>query len=226
MKISLQRLTDKVRGPTRLRYLSPEAAVSLERLENDTGGLIYTDFWRDPISHLVAKRLKADNLLPGYCGHGFGLSLDLDVKAVLEEKKISYEVLLHIMRKRGWYCHRRDGNQNGPLFDHFNFLGELADLYLAKCTLDPMTWHRAIEERIYERYGKEFQLDVPAVQRLLGKIGMYRGELSSHFDLYTREAILAFQRAWDLTETGNVDATFCRALVFVSADTEFLPALH
>jgi hypothetical protein len=57
----------------------------------------------------------------------------------------------------------------------------------------------------------------------LAKIGFYAGESSGAGDLYTREAVMAFQRAWDLIENGLTDTTLCRVLAFVTAEKEFRP---
>lgn len=219
MKLVLQQLPN-VRGTPRASLLAPEAADSLVKLEKETGGLIYVDMWRDPVASLLAKRTRRSPSLPGYCGHNFGLGIDLDVTTYLEEKKIRYEDLLYLMKKRGWYCHRRDGDSSAPGFDHFNFLGDTANQYLLKCTMDPITWEYPIEERVYERYGKDFQLSLKSVQEKLSKIGFYRGDLTGTADLYTREAVMAFQRAWDMIENGNIDATLCRVLAFVTCDLE------
>jgi hypothetical protein len=221
MKLALQQLA--VRGPARMKYLAPDAAVALHAVERDTDGLIYFDMWRDPTASLLARRTRKGSQLPGYTTHGFGLAVDLDLLATLDEKKIRYEDLLYIMRKRGWYCHRRDGEANLPESEHFNFLGELAEKYLVKTTMDPTTWQRPAEERIYERYGCHFQVDLPGVQKLLERAGFYVGPQSGQLDAYTREAILAFQRAWDLIEDGTASMTLCRALVFVTAERQLLP---
>lgn len=219
MKLVLRQLPETVKGPARLKFLAPEAADALLALEKDSGGFTYTDFWRDPVGSLLAKRSRKTSQLPGYSAHGFGLALDIDL-SVLDEKKISYEDLLYFMKKRGWVCHRRDGDYTLPEAEHFNFLGHLSERYLIACTLDPTTWQKAAEERIFEKYGQDFQLTVPQVQEKLALLGLYRGAFSGQVDLYTREAILAFQRTWDLTENGLPDSVLCRVLAVVTADIQ------
>lgn len=203
-----------------MKILSPDAADSLLRLEKDTGGLVYTDMWRDPVASLVARRTRRSFQLPGYSAHNYGFGIDLDIKAILDERKLRYEDLLHFLKKRGWVCHRRDGVENAPESDHFNFLGATPNEYLVKCTMDPITWDYPVEDRIFEKHKADFQLSTAEVQGLLRKIGFYAGEASGSNDLYTREAVMAFQRAWDMIENGQIDASLCRVLAFVTADRE------
>lgn len=218
MKLVLHQLS--VRGKVRSPYLSPEAALALLAVEKDTDGLVYTDMWRDGMSCLVSRRTRSGTQLPGYSTHNYGLSVDLDVKVILEQKKIRYEDLLRIMKKRGWYCHRRDGLETWPGGDHFNYLGPGAQKYLERTTLDPTSWDLPGEMKIWELYGKYFQLTLKEVQERLIQLRFFTGPATGQSDAYTREAILAFQRAWDLIQTGMPDMTTCRVLVFVTAELE------
>lgn len=208
-----------------MKYLAPDAAESLLKLEKDTGGLIYLDMWRDPVSSLVAKRTRRSSQIPGYSPHNYGLGFDIDLKRYLSEKKIRYEDLLYFLKKRGWFCHRRDGDEKAPGADHFNFLGEAPNQYLLKCTMDPVTWDNAAEEKIFERHQSAFRLSTEQVQTQLATIGFYAGEPTGTNDLYTREAVMAFQRAWDLIENGQIDMTLCRVVAFVTSHRELRSAL-
>ena len=221
MKLELKQLTS-FRGNVRMPFLAPEAATAFIILENDTGGLIYTDMWRDPTASLLAKRMKRVTQVPGYSLHNYGLAVDIDVKTYTNEKKIRYEDLLYLLKKRGWVCHRRDGEEDKPGSEHFNYLGPDADRYLTKCTMDPITWGYPAEMRILERFDKDFQLTAKDVQLKLAQLGLYTGIITGQFDMYTREAILAFQRAWDLIPTGSVDPSLCRVLAFVSSDRQMI----
>jgi len=221
MKLVLKQLS-KLRGSIRMPLLAPDAADALIELEKDTDGLVYADFWRDGISSLLAKRLNKSTHLPGYSSHNFGFGIDVDVKTVLAEKKILYEYLLHLMKKRGWYCRRRDGEENQLNSNHFDYLGPEANKYLYKCTLNPETWDMPAEQRIIEKYNPEFQLPLSEVQIGLAKLGMFKGQTNGTSDVYTREAILAFQRAWDLIPNGYADYQFCRVLSFVTADIDII----
>lgn len=221
MKLMLQQLPN-VKGEVRQPLLAPEAALALVAVEKDTDGLVYTDMWREPVASLLARRTRRGSQLPGYSSHNYGLAVDLNVKSILIQKKIRYEDLLWIMKKRGWFCHRRDGQGDMPESDHFTFLGEKSEKYLAKCSQDPTTWQTPAEIRIWELYSNDFQLTTEEVSVRLVKMG-FLSEPTKKRDIYMREAILAFQRAWDLTETGSPDMTLCRVLSFVTAEREVLP---
>lgn len=220
MKLILQQLPTTLKGTARMPFLAPDAVQALLAVERDTDGLVYTDLWRDPVASLLARRTRRTSQLPGYSAHNFGLAVDLDVRLVLEKKKILYEDLLRFMCKRGWFCHRRDGEDGKPEHEHFNFLGEKSEKYLAKTTLDPASWQNAAELAIWDRYGAHFQMETKEVQERLSTIGLFAGPFTGQRDSYTREAILAFQRAWDLTQSGAPDMTLCRVLAFVTAEVE------
>jgi hypothetical protein len=217
MKLLLHRLQN-VKGDVSRPFLAREAALSLATIEKDTDGLIYRDMWRDAVSSLLARRMRKTSQLPGYSAHNYGLAVDLDVGAILAQKKILYEDLLWLMKRRGWYCFRRDGAAEQTGSDHFNFLGEAADHYLSKCTLDPTTWSAASEIKIWEFYHEDFQISTKDVQLKLAKIGFFNAPFTEQRDIYTREAIMAFQRAWDLIQSGSPDMSLCRVLSFVTAD--------
>lgn len=217
MKILLKKIPN-LKGDIRRPFLSHEAALAIQTIEKDTDGLIYKDMWRDAVATMAARRIRKSGQIPGYSPHNYGLSVDLDVEALLEQKKIRYEDLLWLMKKRGWYCFRRDGVEGQTGYDHFDYLGESADYYLSKCNQDPATWGNAIEIKIWEFYGQNFQASTKEVQLQLSKIGFFKEPFTEHRDMYTREAIMAFQRAWDLIQSGSPDMTLCRVLAFVTAD--------
>ena len=221
MKLVLQQMLD-VKGEVRRPYLAQDAAMSLASIERDTDGLVYTEMWRDAVDSMLARRLKGSSLI-GYSPHNYGLAVDIDVPTILNQKKIRYEDLLWLMKRRGWYCFRRDGAENQVGSGHFDFLGDNADdKYLSRCTLDPTTWQTSAELRIWERHNKDFQMKVEEVQAQLSKVGFFREPFTGKLDIYTREAITSFQRAWDLVQTGSPDMTLCRALAFVTADINII----
>lgn len=221
MKLRLKQLSN-LKGSAKLPLLDPEAADSLLSLERDTDGLIYLDIWRDGIASLVAKRMSRTSHLPSYSAHNYGLAIDIDVTSILNQKKIRYEDLLHLMKRRGWYCHRRDGDSNKTNSGHFNYLGQEAERYLVKCSLDPITWGNPAELMIYERYGMQFPMSLKEAQEKLARLGMFKGKTTGTNDIYTREAVLAFQRAWNLIENGYVDDSFCRVLAFITAEIQII----
>lgn len=222
MILSLQQLPG-VRGPAKFKFLAPDAADALMKIEDDTGRLIYNHIWWDAVLSRYARHMRRGTQLPAYSTHNYGLGVDLDVPAILQEKKITYEDLVYVMRKRGWYAHRRDGVADAPESGHFNFLGSEAQTYLDMVTLDPSTWFRPGEQRIWERYGRYFVPDQEVIQRQLHQLGFFHGEFDLNCDFYMREAVIAFQRAWDLVENGIPDLILQRVLAFVAAERQISP---
>lgn len=203
-----------------MAMLSPEAADSLLSLESDTDGLVYTDMWMDATTSLLTRRTRPGFPSPGYSSHNFGMAVDLDISTILKDKMIRYEDLLHIMKKRGWVCFRRDGLEGRSGSGHFDYLGSMPGKYLTSSTQDPATWLNPGEALIWEKYGSEFQIDIAKLQTLLSQIGFYHGPVTGQNDPYTREAIMAFQKAWDLIQNGFADTATCRALVFITAELQ------
>lgn len=222
MKIVLQQIP-KVKGTVRRPFLAQDAAVSLAAVQVDTDGLIYTDMWRDGIDTLLAKTGKINKCHSvGYSPHNFGISVNLDIPTILDQKKIRYEDIIWLMKRRGWYCFRRDGSQDQVGSGHFDFLGDGADAYLSTSTQNPATWSTAAEMKIWSLYHQYFSMEIKEVQEKLSKLGFFNGPFTGQLDTYTREAVIAFQRAWDIIQTGFPDITLCRALAFVSAEISIL----
>jgi hypothetical protein len=81
----------------------------------------------------------------------------------------------------------------------------------------------ALEARILELYGEWFTLDALAQQLALKALRLYRGELDGDFGPLSREALRAFQRTWELPETGKADVRTQRTLAYVTAEMEVVP---
>jgi hypothetical protein len=209
------------------RYLHPEAAESFEKLEDETGGLVYTGMRRTAEASLAASRAKQGVQPPGYSGHNYGLSVDVAIEdftvpggterrqGTLTSLGLSYPELLAVMEKHGWYCHRRD-RQRGFEEWHFNFLemSKGANHYLAAAG---RSWALAIESLIQDLYGASFDLRDLEMQEALQKLGLYGGGLDGIIGPRSKEAIWAFQRAWKLTK-GPADGATQRTLAFVAAE--------
>lgn len=215
----------KGRVPTRARFLHPDAVRSLLALEAATGGLVYTDIFRSAESSMAARRSKRGVQRPGYSGHNYGLSVDLDVGAVLRSHRWRYPDLIAVMEDGGWFCHRRDLSSSAPENWHWNFL-TTREAALA-VPHDRSTWGAPVEARILSYYGADFVLDPEAVQAALASLRLYSGEVDGQIGPISREAISSFQRAWDLTPTGAADERTQRTLALVSAERriEAIPPL-
>ncbi len=209
--------------PTRMRFLAPDVGPQLLRLNQDTGGYIFTDVWRSADSSLAARRVKRGVQRPGYSPHNYGIAVDLDLYGIMKKYQIHYPDIVEMMRAHGWYCHRRDGL--GPDESeawHFNYLGDNSDKYLANVDIDrPVTWATASEARILERYGTDFVLSPTQIQSYLAQIKIYGGAIDGNLSsALCREAVMAFQRAWNLDVDGDPGVMTQRTLAFVTADRQ------
>lgn len=201
--------------PARARLAAPDAQFSTLGDLN----LVYTDIFRSAAASLAAMGSKRGVQAPGYSGHGYGLSFDLDIDACCKDK--SYFALCRALEDRGWFCHRRDG-QRGSEDWHFNWFGLISpSLYLGKVEVsDPATWSRAIEYRICERYGDQFAPTPAQIQVALTSLGFYHGILDGQLGHESFAAIQAFQHAWKLVEDGIAGPRTQRTLAYVSAGIE------
>jgi hypothetical protein len=196
-------------APKRALYMRPEAARALLLVEQDTGGLVYTDIYRSPQAILQAYRAKvtpngqhiAQPVAFSY--HGFGGCPDLDTDASMKKLGTNYDGLVEIMAARGFYCHRRDGNPTASEAWHFNYLGDDADALLELTTSDHSTWAKPAEAMIQKWYGSDLQPNDEQVALLLP---------TAH-----ATSIMGFQRAWDLVVDGVAGPRTRRVLAFVTA---------
>lgn len=209
--------------PRRARFLAPDVAQALLTLDKDTGGYIYTDVYRSAESSLQARRVKRGVQRPGYSPHGFGLAVDLDLYGIIKSYKVKYNDILDVMKAHGWFCHRRDGAGPDEMEAwHFNYLGGDPDKYLAKVDVnDHSTWASVAEQRIWERYGTDFALTPTDIQNKLKALKMYNGDVDGNLSSSTcREAVMVFQRAWDLDVDGDPGIMTQRTLSFVTAELQ------
>ncbi len=206
--------------PSRMRFLAPDVGPALMELEKDTGGYVYSDMWRSADASLQARRVKRGVQRPGYSPHGFGLAVDLDLYGIMKLYKVHYGDILDVMRAHGWYCHRRDGLGPDEMEAwHFNYLGNDAQKYLQHANInDHSTWASVVEARILERYGQDFVLSPTDIQNQLASLKIYGGDVDGNLSSgLCREAVMAFQRAWDLDVDGDAGIMTQRTLAFVTA---------
>lgn len=206
------------RMPARALFLEPAAARSFLRDLADV--VTVSDVFRSAESSLAAVRAGRGAKAPGFSGHNYGLSIDLDIEATWRAlrgaaRRPDKELLDGWMAERGWYCHRSDHAPASwkPINEawHFNFL-------------PGHTWGKsspaALEARIVGLYVNRFELNVVAQQAYLQQLRLYRGEADGDAGPLTREAVRVFQRAWGLAETGKADAKTQRTLAYVSASVQ------
>ena len=230
MKIKLKKLPDDTLGiygaskdllGARQRYLHPFAARSLARIVRDGLALHLSDVYRSPVDSLRAVREKVGVKAPGYSGHNFGFSVDIDVRRALTANGWSKREMDAELEKYGWFCHRLD-HRMGIESWHYNYLGE-EDLVGCALYLEHVrpgrTTARALEAKIQAHYGAAFAYDTAQLQRYLSELKMYTGEIDGDAGPLTEEAVRVFQRAWGIKVTGVVSAEVERVVAVVAAGT-------
>jgi hypothetical protein len=204
--------------PKSASLLHPEAARDFARACVEVGRLRVSDMLRTAEQSLEARERKSGVQPPGFSAHNFGLAVDLDVERLCRDlglKKVDLDARLAAC---GWYCHRKDGLP-GSEWWHFNHLGTgpQARAFLATSERSRNT-SAAVEARIVQLYGAGLRLSDLGVQECLARAGLYRGALDGILGPRSKQAMAAFQRAWNLEATGIADARTQRTLALVTAD--------
>lgn len=199
------------RLPARALYLHPAAADSFLGPVHEV--TVVSDMFRSPESSLAAVRSGRGARPPGFSGHNYGLSIDIDVRATMRALAVTSKADLdRWMERAGWYCHRRD-HQMTPLkgeCHHFNFLG-----IGARISPKVRSTSGYLEAKIIALYGDALRLDAVEAQTTLRDLRMYGGDIDGIWGPLSREACRAFQRAWGLAASGKLDAATQRTLAYV-----------
>lgn len=192
-----------------MRFLAPDAAASYRA--NLASSLVLSDMFRTGAGSLQAVREGRGAMPPGFSGHNFGLSIDVDLGTTMKrmgmKSKADFDAW---MENWGWFCHRRDHHMDFEAW-HFNYLGRV--------TISPTVKTTAgyLEMEIQHRYGLELAPDDEACQRMLTDLGLYHGEIDGDIGPLSTTAIRAFERCWGREETGRLDARTRRTLAYVTA---------
>jgi peptidoglycan hydrolase-like protein with peptidoglycan-binding domain len=209
--------------PSRMRFLAPDAAASYLSLEQSSRRLRVSDMWRSAESSLQAGQEKRGVKAPGRSGHNFGFSIDIDVRWLLKEYRMSKAQLDTEMAQAGWYCHRKDHEIDNESW-HYNYFGADPGRYLDAAKPYGST-AVGLELLIQDRYGQMFTLTPLEIQTSLKSMRLYSGELDGELGALSRQALKAFQRAWHLSETGLAGTNTQRLLAFIGSTREIvLPA--
>lgn len=208
--------------PSRMSRLHPEAAAAFHAAEAALGQRIrVSDMFRTAEQSFQAMQQKSGVQPPGYSLHGFGIAIDVAVDAMLPAFRSKKADMDEFLKGFGWYCHRRDAKR-GMEDWHYNFLGPNG-LQLIQASDKPkvrISTSAAADARIQALYGPGLNLTPVEVQECLAHLKLYGGDLDGKIGARSKEAIMAFQRAWKLSATGDVDERTERTLAYVSADIE------
>lgn len=210
-------------GPTkdqfaaRMAYLLPDAAKSYQEAARQLS-LRVSDMFRTADESLRARATKQGVQRPGYSAHNYGLAVDIDTDTVLDATRLDKPGLDHAMESFGWWCHRKDG-QRGSEDWHYNYLGVGPDAqpYLDACKSSSVR-SGAVEARIRATFGDALLLTPDEAQVGLSRMKLYHGEIDGRWGGGSMQALKAFQRAWNLPVTGQLDARTERTLAYVTAE--------
>ena len=197
--------------PERARYLHPDAARAFLQA-NAAYKLRVSDMLRSAESSLAAMQAGRGAKPPGFSGHNYGLSVDLDVDWMLRRGGAfkDKEHLDEFMNANGWFCHRGDHKLEFECW-HYNY-------FPFKYDQSGKSSASTLEAQIIDLYGPGFKLDAAGAQAALKKLGMYSGAIDGKFGTLSREALRAFARAWNLPEQDVIGQATARTLAFVAAE--------
>ena len=213
--------TNKDQFPARMSLLHPDAAEAFDMVQKDMGKqLRCSDMFRTAEQSLQAMQEKAGVQPPGFSLHNYGIAIDVDVDAMLAATKKSKPDFDLLMWSHGWCCHRKD-KKRGMEDWHYNYLGrgDEADPFLAASAKSTNT-SAAGDAKIQSLYKAGLTLKPAEVQECLAHLKLYGGEIDGAIGPRTKQAIMAFQRAWKLQPSGQVDAKTERTLAYVSASVQ------
>ncbi len=171
--------------------------------------------FRSAEASLWAIRHRKGAQPPGWSGHNYGRSIDLDLKATMKNLGLrSKRELDEWMAARGWYCHRRDHRWRHECW-HYNYLGPDGGGYLQDG--DRRT-NAALQRLLKALYGEHWTLTAVEIQKALAQLRMYGGAIDGDIGPISRAAVRAFQRAWGLKVDGVPGKKTQRTLAYVTAE--------
>lgn len=198
----------------RFMFAHPDLYPGMVELEREYPGCIfYSDVFRSPAESEAAVRAGRGALRAGSSTHNGGGAADVAVDktrarlrsfGITEMGKPRWKRELDaIFRERGMHCFRSDGKR-GKEDWHYDVGGG---------------GYRRGQAWLNRTFGAYWmhQMTTVHVQRMLGKLRLYQGELDGVAGPLTREALRLFQRAWRLPRTGRAGAKTRRVLAFVTA---------
>lgn len=210
---------DKDKLAARMRFLHPDAAKAFRKMDADMR-VCCSDMLRTPEGSLANRRRKGRGLRPGWSGHNYGFSIDINVSWMLKNHDMNKVELDAWMASFGWHCHNIPGETRSYEAWHYNYFGPEAEHYLSFRTgSKSRTWSKPVSQKIEEYYGHWWgRADETTVQMALNSLGLYNGDFDGDAGPLTKTAVESFQKAWDLPVDGVAGPMTKRTLMLVSAD--------
>lgn len=198
--------------PARLCYLAPDAARAWEPMHDL---VVVSDMWRSPESSRNAVKAGRGASAPGFSGHNYGVSVDIDVRKTLDRLGLALKAELDAwMASHGWRCWRDDfampswrhGRPNEAW--HYNYAPKGVRYSRGNC----VDW---LEMDLVRRYPLPITRPWKDVQDDLKTLGLYKGRLDGSYGPLTRAALDAFIAEWGSvlrpTQRYNRTLAFCAA---------------
>lgn len=204
----------KTEMPRRACFLAPDAAQSWLDIQDQ---VVVSDMWRSPDSSLAAVQAGRGAAAPGFSGHNYGLSIDIDVQRTMRLVGVGIKAELDAwMNAHGWWCWREDHAL--PAWRprpneawHYNYFGTTTrPVYRNGNCVGWLNAQIAIRYPVWQNRGAARARDL---QTDLRTLGLYSGAIDGVEGPLTRAAMRRFEAAW-----GHVEASrTLRTLAFVAA---------
>jgi hypothetical protein len=204
----------------RMRYLHPAAAVAFKAMNADKI-VRCSDMLRTPEGSLLNRKNKGSGLRPGWSGHNFGFSIDIETGWMYKTHGFKSKLELdEWMMSFGWWCHNPPGDTRDWEAWHYNYFGPEAEHFLSyRDEGKASTWMLPVAYKISEYYGHWWkQASNETVQLALQAASLYQGDIDGKLGPLSEQAIRAFQRAWLLDEDGVAGPITKRTLMLSTAE--------
>lgn len=213
--------------PERMCLLHPEVVRSFAELQSDSKcELVYSDMYRTFAESLNARRKKGAGLVafPGNSGHNWGISFDLaveqSIKVLQSQHKISVTgtrnkkmiELYDYFAQFGWQpmnsVRQKFENGTGFCSEEWHFNSMIID---SKSVID---WTN-------ETFAEELSLTIPEIKSCLNELGYKVWPINDVIDKATQDAILKFQKDYDLQVDGIPGKMTQRTLACFCSEIEY-----
>lgn len=193
--------------PARACFLAPDAAAAWAPMADL---VVVSDMWRSPDSSKAAVAAGRGAAAPGFSGHNYGLSIDIDVQKTKKRLGLTLKAELDVwMNAHGWWCWREDHAE--PKWSpkpneawHYNFAPNGVKYEDGHCV-------RWLQLEIRRRYPVPDLRPIDDEQHDLAELGLYHGRIDGKAGPLTTQARIAFLASW-----GCPRQLYARTLWFVA----------
>jgi len=201
--------------PARMKLVHPSVVDGLRAITSQNNyNIAMSDMFRSPASSLAARQQKTGVQRPGFSGHNYGISIDIDIDQSTKLMGMSYPDLVRWMATKGWTCYRSD-YQLGAESWHFNYLNMGPNP--PPRSDGPIKW-------ITNTYGSQMTGDEKWVQTCLQQLKLYDGDIDGQFGPKSQAALKQFELMYQLPPTGVIDQINCWSLAIATCTKNIFPS--